>query len=121
MGEIHLLTLEYHTASTGPDEKTKSPEQGGLSGSVLPQEGQDLAPSNRQVRDIESPRTFVGHNHVAEFEDALLHRDALRCWKWVSIQVMRNVRARRIRLKAMATSKLPRRVSSTVAVVSTRV
>ena len=45
---------------------------------------------------------------------------APRCWMWVSTAFTEKARSSRMRLRAMAMSKLPLLVSMTVAVVSTR-
>src|SRR6266545_6652944 len=65
-------------------------------------------------------RTAVGPG-ARRRDDYTRGQGTSRCWIQVSAQFTRNMRASRMRESAMATSKLPLPVSSTVAVVSTRV
>src|SRR6266536_3246189 len=65
-------------------------------------------------------RTAVGPG-ARRRDDYTRGQTTRRCWIQVRAQFTRNMRASRMRERAMATSKLPLPVSSTVAVVSTRV
>ena len=82
--------------------------------------GQHLAVVNGQVIECESRKVPTFHQQVLEF-DQYLHQRALRCWIQVSAQLTRKVMVSNRIPSAMAKLKLPFPVSSTMAVVNTRV
>src|SRR5690606_543065 len=107
------------------------PEEGGLARAVRPEDGEHLAAADVERVDVDDEPSPVAATQPFGPEQA--HRDGppfrgagpspshRPCCSRVSTRLTANARTRRTRPSAIAAAKLPRRVSSTMAVVMTRV
>ncbi len=110
---------QLQSSRPGPLQQREHPEEGGLAGPVGTEQRQGLALGQVQPVEVEHPLAPVGDHQALGAHDA--QRLALRCCSRVSPMAMMKVSPTSTTLSAIARSKLPLPVSSTVAVVRTLV
>src|SRR5690606_37652853 len=115
----HDLALKAQLALVGRLQKVEQAQQRRLPRAARPKHGQHAAGGDAQLRYAEHRARAVALDHIAQFVHA--HRRAIRCWSCSAAALIPKASASSTTASAIASANSPLRVSSTIAVVSTRV
>src|ERR1041384_2239817 len=121
VGAVRAIAAKMDRARARRLEQGPDAQQGRFSRAVRSDKCERLAVEYLQPGDLEDRRPPVPDHDIGERQEGFGHRVSCRCWMCVRMKLIAKLSASRMRLSAMARSKLPLAVSSTVAVVSTRV